>query len=172
MKDRRWNLTPIYPAVDSPEFNADLEKLKGMLKEFRAELESTKPDLAKLVEMENEMSDISETLGSYAYCNVSVNTTDKAAVNALNKVEELGMDEAEKISRLEINTYDLKVKSLEGTVQKVLVEEVNEQDSSLVSGKLANNVTVHFPGDESMIGKIVEVRLNCCKGFYFIGELA
>ena len=63
-----------------------------------------------------------------------------------------------------------KVKSLEGTVQKVLVEEVNEQDSSLVSGKLENNITVHFPGDESMIGKIVEVRLNCCKGFYFIGQ--
>ena len=64
-----------------------------------------------------------------------------------------------------------KVKALEGTVQKVLVEEVNEQDSALVSGKLANNVTVHFPGDESLIGKIVEVRLNCCKGFYFIGEM-
>ena len=94
MKEKRWNLAPIYPAVDSPEFNADLEKLKAMLKEFRAELESAKPCLAKLVDMENEMSDISETLGSYAYCNVSVNTTDKAAVNALNKVEELGMDEA------------------------------------------------------------------------------
>ena len=65
-----------------------------------------------------------------------------------------------------------KVMALEGTTQEVLVEEVNEQDSSLVSGKLANNVTVHFPGDESMIGKIVKVRLNCCKGFYFIGELA
>ena len=65
-----------------------------------------------------------------------------------------------------------KVQALEGTVQEVLVEDVNEQDSSLVSGKLANNVTVHFPGDESMIGKLVNVRLNCCKGFYFIGELA
>lgn len=64
-----------------------------------------------------------------------------------------------------------KVQSLEGTVQEVLVEEVNEQDSTLVSGKLANNVTVHFPGDESMIGKLVNVRLNCCKGFYFIGEV-
>lgn len=94
MKEKRWNLAPIYPAVDSPEFNADLEKLKAMLKDFRTELESAKPNLAKLVDMENEMSDISETLGSYAYCNVSVNTTDKAAVNALNKVEELGMDEA------------------------------------------------------------------------------
>ena len=65
-----------------------------------------------------------------------------------------------------------KVKSLEGSVQEVLVEEVNEQDDSLVSGKLANNVTVHFPGDESMIGKIVKVKLNCCKGFYFIGEIS
>jgi tRNA-2-methylthio-N6-dimethylallyladenosine synthase len=65
-----------------------------------------------------------------------------------------------------------KVQALEGTVQEVLVEDVNEQDSSLVSGKLANNVTVHFPGDESMIGKLINVRLNCCKGFYFIGELA
>ena len=64
-----------------------------------------------------------------------------------------------------------KVKALEGTVQKVLVEEINEQDDTLVSGKLANNVTVHFPGDKSMIGKIVDVRLNCCKGFYFIGEM-
>ena len=64
-----------------------------------------------------------------------------------------------------------KVKALEGTVSKVLVEEVNEQDNNLVSGKLENNITVHFPGDESMIGKIVKVRLNCCKGFYFIGEL-
>ncbi len=64
-----------------------------------------------------------------------------------------------------------KVKSLEGTIQQVLVEEVNEQDKTLVSGKLTNNVTVHFPGDESMIGKLVDVRLNCCKGFYFIGEM-
>ncbi|MCR5195775.1 MAG: tRNA (N6-isopentenyl adenosine(37)-C2)-methylthiotransferase MiaB [Pseudobutyrivibrio sp.] len=64
-----------------------------------------------------------------------------------------------------------KVKALEGTVQKVLVEDVNEQDSSLVSGKLENNVTVHFPGDKSLIGKIVDVRLNCCKGFYYIGEM-
>ena len=94
MKEKRWDLSPIYPAVDSPEFNADLEKLKGLLKAFREELEGSKPCLAKLVDMENEIEDISETLGSYAYCNVSVNTTDKAAVNALNKVEELGMDEA------------------------------------------------------------------------------
>ena len=94
MSEKRWDLSPIYPSVDSKEFNSDLEKLKGLLAAFKAELESAKPCLSKLVEMENEIEDISETLGSFAYCNVSVNTTDKAAVNALNKVEELSMDMA------------------------------------------------------------------------------
>ena len=93
MEEKRWNLNPIYPGVDSKEFNDDLAKLKKLLAAFRTKLEGSKADLAELVEMDNEISDISETLGSYAYCNVSVNTTDKSAVNALNKVEELSMDQ-------------------------------------------------------------------------------
>ncbi|MCF0130411.1 MAG: tRNA (N6-isopentenyl adenosine(37)-C2)-methylthiotransferase MiaB [Pseudobutyrivibrio sp.] len=59
----------------------------------------------------------------------------------------------------------------EGTVQEVLIEEVNEQDSTLVTGKMANNTTVHLPGDSSMIGKMYQVKLICCKGFYYIGEI-
>ena len=58
-----------------------------------------------------------------------------------------------------------------GNIEDVLVEEINQQDSSLVSGKMGNNLTVHFKGDESLIGKIVSVRLTKCLGFYYIGEL-
>ena len=57
-----------------------------------------------------------------------------------------------------------------GTTQKVLVETVNEQDEHLVTGRLSNNSVVHLPGNSDMIGKIVDVRLNECKGFYYIGE--
>lgn len=64
-----------------------------------------------------------------------------------------------------------KAQVYEGTVQDVLVEEVNPQDDSLVTGRLTNNLLVHFPGNEEMIGKIVKVRLNECKGFYYFGEL-
>ena len=46
----------------------------------------------------------------------------------------------------------------EGRTMDVLVESVNEQDSSLVAGRLANNLVVHFPGDASLIGKIVPVE--------------
>ncbi|HJC42797.1 MAG TPA: tRNA (N6-isopentenyl adenosine(37)-C2)-methylthiotransferase MiaB [Candidatus Mediterraneibacter gallistercoris] len=59
----------------------------------------------------------------------------------------------------------------EGTVQTALVESVNDHDSSLVTGRLSNNLLVHFPGDASMIGKFYQVRLNECRGFYYIGEL-
>lgn len=57
------------------------------------------------------------------------------------------------------------------TVQKVLVEEVNSQDASLMTGRLSNNLLVHFPGDQSLIGKIVEVSLEESKGFYYMGRL-
>lgn len=57
------------------------------------------------------------------------------------------------------------------TVQKVLVENVNEQDEHLMTGRMTNNLLVHFPGDSSMIGKILEVHLDECKGFYYMGHL-
>ncbi len=59
----------------------------------------------------------------------------------------------------------------EGQVMDVLVEQINHQDKHLVTGRLSNNTVVHFPGDASMIGKLVPVLLKECKGFYYIGEL-
>lgn len=58
----------------------------------------------------------------------------------------------------------------EGAVMKVLVEEVNEQDPTLVTGRLTNNTLVHFKGDASCVGQIVEVLLKESKGFYYMGE--
>lgn len=57
-----------------------------------------------------------------------------------------------------------------GTTGKVLVESISEQDPNLVTGRLANNLLVHFPGSESMIGQIIDVKLVEAKGFYYIGE--
>jgi len=59
----------------------------------------------------------------------------------------------------------------QGQVMEVLVEERNEQDAKLMTGRLSNNTTVHFPGDVSMIGKILPVKLEECHGFYYIGRV-
>lgn len=61
---------------------------------------------------------------------------------------------------------------LQGTTQKVLVEEVNHQDNTMVTGRLTNNTTVHLKGSECMIGQIFDVKLVESRGFYYIGELA
>lgn len=60
--------------------------------------------------------------------------------------------------------------TLTGQIQTVLVEEVNEHDQTLVTGRLSGNALVHFKGDASLIGQIVTVKLVEAKGFYYFGE--
>ena len=59
----------------------------------------------------------------------------------------------------------------EGTDQEVLVESVSDHDPSLVTGRMSNNLLVHFKGTPDMIGTFVNVHLTECKGFYYIGEM-
>lgn len=75
----------------------------------------------------------------------------------------------------------------QGRVMEMLVEEVNKATSplegfsskdnlasresfSMVTGRLSNNLLVHVPGDASLIGKLVKVRLDECHGFYYMGH--
>ena len=58
---------------------------------------------------------------------------------------------------------------LQGETMEVLVEGVSEQDASMVTGRLSNNLLVHFPGDESLVGSLCMVHLDEAKGFYYIG---
>ena len=60
---------------------------------------------------------------------------------------------------------------LEGQTAEVLVEGISEQDPSMITGRLSNNLLVHFPGDESYIGKLCKVHLDQAKGFYYIGTM-
>jgi tRNA-2-methylthio-N6-dimethylallyladenosine synthase len=59
----------------------------------------------------------------------------------------------------------------EGEVQSALVEELNSQLEGFVTGRLSSGLLVHFPGTEELIGKIVDVKLNEAKGFYYMGEM-
>ena len=57
------------------------------------------------------------------------------------------------------------------TVQKVLVEEPDSHEEGMVTGRLSNNITVHFKGGKELIGTIVDVYLDESKGFYYMGTL-
>ena len=59
-----------------------------------------------------------------------------------------------------------------GKILPVLPEEVNRQDSHMLTGRLENNTVVHFPGDPKLIGSIIPVKLTESHGFYYIGRQA
>ncbi len=58
-----------------------------------------------------------------------------------------------------------------GSIQPVLVEDVNSHDDSLMTGRLSHNTLVHFKGTPDMIGRIYNVKLESAKGFYYMGTI-
>ena len=58
-----------------------------------------------------------------------------------------------------------------GKTVEILVEEKNTKDSEMLTGRMDNNLLVHFKGDESLLGNLVKVKLDESKGFYFIGTM-
>lgn len=57
-----------------------------------------------------------------------------------------------------------------GRVEKALVENMDDQLDGYVTGRLSNNMIVHFPGSKEDIGTLVEVLLEEAKGFYYMGK--
>ncbi|MBQ3968834.1 MAG: radical SAM protein, partial [Lachnospiraceae bacterium] len=64
-----------------------------------------------------------------------------------------------------------RISAHQGKVMEAMVEGMDDHLEGYVTGRLSNNVMVHFPGDGSLIGKIVPVMLKESKGFYYIGEM-
>ncbi len=85
--------------------------------------------------------------------------------------EEITKDRFQRLLRVVQEKGQKKTAEMTGNVEEVLVEQVNEHDDTLVTGRCDNNTLVHFKGDASLIGQIVSVKLTECKGFYFMGEL-
>ena len=63
-----------------------------------------------------------------------------------------------------------KTDALVGQIVDVMIEGINEHMSGYVTGRMSNNMVVHFPADSERIGTIVKVRLDEAKGFYYIGH--
>ena len=56
----------------------------------------------------------------------------------------------------------------QGEVQEVLVE-TESKEKGIFTGRTQYNLLVHFPGTPDLPGKYVNVRLDTCKGFYYMG---
>ena len=69
------------------------------------------------------------------------------------------------------DTAKTSVSKYAGRTEEALVEGVNDHDGEMVTGRLSNNLLVHFKGSSELIGSYVNVKLLENKGFYYIGEM-
>lgn len=98
--------------------------------------------------------------------------TGTPAASMENQVPEETIKEGfDRLLKVVQDTAREQVLRLQGQTLDALVEEINEQDHQLVTGRLSNNTIVHFKGDQSLVGKIVPVYLKECHGFYYLGEM-
>ena len=65
--------------------------------------------------------------------------------------------------------YEISASNI-GRVVKVLAEEINQSNPDMLTGRAGDGSIVHFTGDTSCIGEIVDVRITGCKTFYLMGE--
>ena len=63
------------------------------------------------------------------------------------------------------------IKRYEGCNMDVLVEDIDDHDSDFLTGRMTNNILVHFKGDKELIGTVVNVHMDECKGFYYMGTM-
>ena len=101
----------------------------------------------------------------------SKRTGTPAAVMEDQVPEDVVKDRFDRLLKLVQDISTEKSMALTGKVLPVLIEEINEQDSSLVTGRLDNSSVVHLKGTKDMIGRIYSVKLQECKGFYYLGEV-
>lgn len=57
-----------------------------------------------------------------------------------------------------------------GDIERVLIEEENTHEEGMLTGRLENNLLVHFRGCKEQIGTMADVKLIEEKGFYYMGE--
>lgn len=73
------------------------------------------------------------------------------------------LDTVHEVAREQVGRY-------QGMIMEALVEEQNENDHTMVTGRVSNNTLVHFSGGPELIGKLVKVSMDECHGFYYMGH--
>lgn len=154
------------------------EQYIALAKHIREEI----PDIALTTDLivgfpGESLADVEETIAvvkEVEYDNAftfvySKRTGTPAAAMEEQVPEEVVKEGFQKLLEAVQKTAKKRVARYEGQVMEALVEEVNEHDASLLTGRLSNNTLVHFKGSPSLIGKIVRVRLDTCCGFYYMG---
>jgi pepF/M3 family oligoendopeptidase len=93
----RWDLAPLYPGFDSPEYRGAKARLASLSERWlthlgrAGEAESLADWLLSALELEDEALSLRETLAAYAYASYSTATRDATALAEVNAMEALAL---------------------------------------------------------------------------------
>ncbi|MBI5945025.1 MAG: M3 family oligoendopeptidase [Chloroflexi bacterium] len=99
----RWDMTNVYPSLESKEFKSAIKKYKSLLDEMeiffkkasKADSKTEPKKLGKLlgesVDRFNTLFELSNTLGSYIYAYVTTDSRNKEAMRALSEFEQMSV---------------------------------------------------------------------------------
>ncbi|MCM1190991.1 MAG: tRNA (N6-isopentenyl adenosine(37)-C2)-methylthiotransferase MiaB [Butyrivibrio sp.] len=142
-----------------PDISITTDIIVGFPGETEADLEET-IDVVRTVKFDN------------AFTFIYSRRTGTPAAAMENQVPEARVKEGfDRLLKVVQDTAREQAAKQVGRVCEALIEEVNEDDGALVTGRLSNNMIVHVPGDASLVGKIVRVSLDECRGFYYLGKI-
>lgn len=99
----------------------------------------------------------------------SPRTGTKAAAREDQIPEEVSKERFGRLLKVVNQNIHKKSVALLDTIQPVLAEAIGENGK--LRGRLNNNHLIHFDGDESLLGKIVDVKIVKARTFYLMGEL-
>lgn len=140
-----------------PDMALTTDIIVGFPGETREDVEET-IDVIKKVQYDN------------AFTFIYSKRTGTPAASMEQVPEEVVKENFDRVLKTVQDTARERVSRYRGQIMEALVEERNESVPGLVTGRLSNNTLVHFAGDESLIGQLVNVSLDECHGFYYMGH--
>lgn len=124
MTETTWDLTPLFPSLESPEFQRAWEGLKGRIGRLKELLE--KQDLLpEILEALDALWEEATPLQAYLYARYSADTRDEAALAKLSELEVLLLDFRRLTPRL--TRYLALQDPEEAGPYRLLVEEAKEE---------------------------------------------
>jgi len=101
----------------------------------------------------------------------SARTGTPAAARPDQIPESLAMERFERLIEVQNSICKRKNDPLLGTIQSVLVESQSKSDKTLLSGRTETNKVVNFSGSKSLIGKIVNMKIDKVKSWSLDGSV-
>lgn len=122
--DTTWDLTPLFPSLESPEFGAAWDGVKRRIGQLRALVEGEAP-LGEVLSALDALQEEATPLWAYLYARFTADTTDEAALAKLSELEVLFLDFQRLRPRL---TRYLALQDLEEAgPHRILVAEAKEE---------------------------------------------